>query len=162
MERSARNRRGDGPVITKEMMLHRDRLPLDVLNWIDQICDRFEAAWEAGRRPRIEDYLGEVTEPYRPALLRDLLAWELNARRRRGERPEPAEYRDRLPGENAAIDSAFQMQANQPDGESVETEAKPDVRLSLLFGLLAYQNGLINQSALVDALRARVQDRTGS
>ena len=25
---------------------------------IDQICDRFEAAWKAGQRPRLEDYLG--------------------------------------------------------------------------------------------------------
>ena len=25
---------------------------------VDEACDRFEAAWRAGRAPRIEDYLG--------------------------------------------------------------------------------------------------------
>jgi WD40 repeat protein/tetratricopeptide (TPR) repeat protein/predicted Ser/Thr protein kinase len=82
-------------------------LPLDVLDRIDRACDRFEANWEAGVRPRLEDYLGAVPDLYRTALLRDLLAAEIDARRRRGERPEPGEYRDRLPGDAAAIDSAF-------------------------------------------------------
>ncbi len=59
----------------------RTVLPLDVLEQIDQVCGRFEAAWESGDRPRVEDYLGAVAEPYRPALLRDLLAAELAARR---------------------------------------------------------------------------------
>ncbi len=45
----------------------------------------------------MEDYLGEVAEPDRPALLRELLAADLNARRRRGERPTPAEYAARCP-----------------------------------------------------------------
>ena len=29
---------------------------------VEEVCDRFEAAWKAGRRPPIEDYLGEVPE----------------------------------------------------------------------------------------------------
>src|SRR5262245_31144414 len=40
---------------------------------LDQVCDRFEVAWRAGQRPRIEDFLGEITEPARPALLTELL-----------------------------------------------------------------------------------------
>jgi eukaryotic-like serine/threonine-protein kinase len=72
-------------------------LPLDVLDKIHQICDRFEAAWEAGEQPRIEDYLGQIAEPYRLAVLRDLLAAELNARSRRGEQPGAAEYAARCP-----------------------------------------------------------------
>ena len=40
-------------------------------------------------------------------LLRDLLAAELAARRRRGERPEPREYRDRFPGEAEVVAAAF-------------------------------------------------------
>ncbi len=86
---------------------HGTVLPLDVLNQIDGICNRFEAAWESGDRPRVEDYLGDVDEPYRPALLHDLLAVELDARRRRGERPEPHEYRDRFPGETTVVMAAF-------------------------------------------------------
>src|SRR5947209_6787865 len=85
----------------------RTVLPLDVLEQIDQVCGRFEAAWESGDRPRVEDYLGAVAEQYRPALLRDLLAAELEARRRRGEQPEPHEYQDRFPGEAALVEVAF-------------------------------------------------------
>src|SRR4051794_22831608 len=85
----------------------RTALPLDVLNQIDGVCDRFEAAWESGDRPRVEDYLGAVAEPYRTALLRDLLAAELNARRQHGEQPEAREYLDRFPGEAALVEVAF-------------------------------------------------------
>ena len=67
-------------------------LPLRVLDRIDQVCDRFERAWNSGQRPRLEDYLGEIAEAYRPALLRDLLAAELDARRRLGERPAPGQW----------------------------------------------------------------------
>lgn len=35
---------------------HRE-LPLDLLDQLDRICDRFEAAWESGARPQIEDFL---------------------------------------------------------------------------------------------------------
>ena len=36
----------------------RTALPLAVLDQIDRICDRFEAAWKAGEPPRIEEVLG--------------------------------------------------------------------------------------------------------
>ena len=35
---------------------------------IDQVCDRFEAAWNAGQYPKMEDYLGYVPEALRAAL----------------------------------------------------------------------------------------------
>jgi hypothetical protein len=41
-----------------------------LLQRVDELCDRFEAAWKAGQRPRIEDYLGAATEPERSLLLR--------------------------------------------------------------------------------------------
>jgi hypothetical protein len=31
-----------------------------MINRMDEVCDRFEAAWQAGLRPRIEDYLKET------------------------------------------------------------------------------------------------------
>lgn len=34
---------------------------------MDMICDRFEAAWQAGQIPRIEDYLGEAAAGSSPA-----------------------------------------------------------------------------------------------
>jgi serine/threonine protein kinase len=59
-------------------------------------CTRFEAAWRAGQRPRIEDYLAEANERVRPALLAELLRMELEHRRRNGERPTEQDYLPRF------------------------------------------------------------------
>src|SRR5262245_57247264 len=68
------------------------------LAWrVDGLCDRFEAAWRAGERPRIEDYLAELPAGGRPALLRHLVALDADYRWLRGERPQPQEYCDRFP-----------------------------------------------------------------
>ena len=72
----------------------RENLPLEVLEQIDRVCDRFERARSAGERPRIEDFLDEVEDQYRPALAAELQACELDARRALGEiasaRPDDA------------------------------------------------------------------------
>jgi hypothetical protein len=34
-------------------------LPLSVVQWVNAVCNRFEQAWRAGQRPRIEDYVGD-------------------------------------------------------------------------------------------------------
>jgi serine/threonine protein kinase len=74
---------------------------------VDEACDRFEAAWRAGDRPRIEDFLDSSTDPSRHVLLRHLLAVELAYRRDLGESPEASEYRCRFPGHDELIDSAL-------------------------------------------------------
>ena len=51
-------------------------LPAALVPALERVCDRFEAACRAGQRPRIEDYLGEMPEAGRPALVRDLRALE--------------------------------------------------------------------------------------
>ena len=38
-----------------------DSLSLSDLQEIDRLCDSFEAAWHAGLRPRIEEYLNATT-----------------------------------------------------------------------------------------------------
>ncbi len=60
-------------------------LPLAQARRVDQACDRFEADLKAGRRPAIEDFLGEVAETERPALLGELVAVEVAYRRRAGD-----------------------------------------------------------------------------
>src|SRR5262249_8822380 len=64
---------------------------------IDQVCDRFETAWKAGPRPRIEDYLTHTPEPGQALLLRELVALEIAYRRRSGEQPRAEEYHARFP-----------------------------------------------------------------
>ena len=43
-------------------------LSLTQFGQIMSACDRFEAEWRAGRRPRSEQYLAEASEPCRAAL----------------------------------------------------------------------------------------------
>ena len=52
---------------------HRlDDLELDLVRRIEAVCRRFEAEWRDGKRPAIDDYLGEVPEEARPALRAEL------------------------------------------------------------------------------------------
>ena len=74
---------------------------------MEAVCDRFEAAWKAGRRPAIEDHLDGVPEARRAALFRELLVLELAYRRRAGERPTPEEYRSRFPEHAELIEAVF-------------------------------------------------------
>jgi hypothetical protein len=85
---------------------------------LDRACDRFEAEWRAGKRPRIEDYLEGVTEPMRSTLLGELIAVEVHRRRRRGERPAQAEYRDRFPAPADAKTAVFGSAETPDDPEA--------------------------------------------
>src|SRR5262249_49703554 len=74
---------------------------------IDRVCDRFDAAWDAGARPQIEDYLQAVPESARSELLRELLAADVEHRSCAGDRPAPDEYLARFPDRAATIVSEF-------------------------------------------------------
>src|SRR5262245_64497779 len=85
--------------------------PLSQMLRIDQICDRFEAAWPApgsrGPRPRIEDFLGDITGAEGALLLKELLASELAFRKKDGERPTLEEYQERFSKHLEMVQSAF-------------------------------------------------------
>jgi WD40 repeat protein/predicted Ser/Thr protein kinase len=83
------------------------RLPLQDADRVDQVFDPFEAAWRAGGRPRIEDYLDEGPPAIRSALLQELLAAELEWRLRRGEQPVPGEYLERFAEHSTVIGRVF-------------------------------------------------------
>lgn len=63
---------------------------------IDRACNRFEEAWRSGP-PRIEDFLEGFHGEERVALLCELVAIDLEYRRRRGEEAGPEDYSIRLP-----------------------------------------------------------------
>ena len=94
---------------------------------VDEVCDRFEAAWKAaksaGARPRIEEYLGEVPGPQRPALLRELIPLEADYRRRAGERPRPEDFLTRFPELDAAWLSAALNAGATPAMQQVDATA---------------------------------------
>jgi eukaryotic-like serine/threonine-protein kinase len=74
---------------------------------IERLCDRFEAAWQSGQRPSIEDYLAETLGPERSAVLRELVAVDLVYRRRAGEQPTPEQYQIRFPSDWIGVETAF-------------------------------------------------------
>ncbi|MGC8643804.1 MAG: hypothetical protein ACP5XB_28420, partial [Isosphaeraceae bacterium] len=78
-------------------------LPLHVLEQINQIRETFEAAWNAGQQPRIEDYLSLADFDYRSALLHELLGREVELRRLAGDAPEAADYEHRFAGHGELI-----------------------------------------------------------
>jgi serine/threonine protein kinase/formylglycine-generating enzyme required for sulfatase activity len=108
---------------------------------IDQVCNRFEDAWEGGQRPRIEDYLGEVNEAEQPGLLRELLGMEIQYRRLDGDTLYLDDYRRRFPDHADLIQAVFaeagvfgQDSADEADGTppglpGLGSEARPPERL---------------------------------
>jgi serine/threonine protein kinase len=123
---------------------------------LDAACDRFEAAWRDGRRPRIEEALGDVPESERAGLFRALLELELDFRRGAGEAPSPEEYRRRFPRDPEVIAAAFAGTASAP--RTVAMVAAAD--LNLLLGILALQNDFVSREALVETFNAWVADKS--
>jgi Flp pilus assembly protein TadD/tRNA A-37 threonylcarbamoyl transferase component Bud32 len=126
---------------------------------LDAACDRFEAAWREGRRPRIEDFLGEVAERERTELLRLLLGVELELRRGAGEDPTPDEYWTRFPEHLRVITEAFAEPRSRSGAERTVLKTSA-ADYNLLFGILALQNSFVSRDALVDALNAWVADKS--
>jgi WD40 repeat protein len=74
---------------------------------VDELCDAFEAAWRAGGRPRIEDYLDMAPRSDRATLLGELLAAEWEVRRAMGEQVESGEYLARFRDHIALVETMW-------------------------------------------------------
>lgn len=84
---------------------------------VDSICDEFEAAWLAGREPRIEAFLARGEALDQNLLLRELLLAEWDLCRRHDRPIELAPYLERFAASQPAINdlwSAF-WRERQPD-----------------------------------------------
>lgn len=65
---------------------------------VDGICDRFEAAWQAGDCPAVERYVEELASESRWPLLRELIVLDVAYRTAQEERPPLVdEYVERFP-----------------------------------------------------------------
>ena len=84
------------------MAIRRDRLQR-----IDQLCDRFEAAWCAGDSPRLEVYLSISPAELRPDLLVELIALERELCQRQGESPTIEDYLALFPADAELVRAAF-------------------------------------------------------
>jgi hypothetical protein len=83
--------------MTLSGLLRASRLSL--AEQIDLACDAFEERWRrpTGDLPTIESALRGFSREFRASAFAELLAVELELRRRAGERPEPIEYAMRFP-----------------------------------------------------------------
>jgi serine/threonine protein kinase/formylglycine-generating enzyme required for sulfatase activity len=102
-----------------------DDMPPSQALRLDAICVRFEKAWQAGQRPRVEEFLGDISEPERSELLRELLGLELDYRRRASETLDSEEFRQRFP-EHVELVCALFGQAVASSREAVDTGPQLD------------------------------------
>ena len=97
---------------------------------VDQICTEFDAAWQTGTPPRLEDYLERVHAADQAELLPELVLVELCYRRQRGEEPRAEEYMERFPHAAATLrDQIAADQALERNGSATAvgtTQAGPD------------------------------------
>jgi serine/threonine-protein kinase len=108
---------------------HSGPAPVPGARRVDQICDRFEAAWGAGRPPTIEEFLGELAEPERHALLRELVLLDVYYRRRRGEDCQLADYTSRFPSLDAAwLAATLALSPVEPPDSSQPVPPDPSIR----------------------------------
>ncbi len=116
-------------------------------SWVErlvQICDRFEADWRAGLRPRISEIVRDLAEPEQSGVLRMLLALELRLRRERGERPTRADYLREFSGRDELIDSAFDSLAatgSAANGDPTTSRDEMDTRPHSPDATLTYSVG---------------------
>jgi WD40 repeat protein len=83
--------------MTQAPLPHTADLPPELARRVDAACNRFERAWRAGERPRLEEYLQGWEGPARTALLRELLPLEAHYRRAVGDVGRPEDYHERFP-----------------------------------------------------------------
>ncbi|MFO1019871.1 MAG: hypothetical protein U0903_04145 [Planctomycetales bacterium] len=76
---------------------------------VEELCQRFQQAFQDGKRVRIEDILKKVQSLDSGRLLRGLIIVEVTYRRRQGESPQAAEYHSRFPDHPAVVDDTFNM-----------------------------------------------------
>jgi len=97
---------------------HQEVLQVAELQQIDRACEHFQAAWEDGKQPRIEDYLAAASDNCRSELLQRLVAQELICRSRSGETPTPEEYERRFPADASTVRQAFSRSPRSPADRS--------------------------------------------
>jgi tetratricopeptide (TPR) repeat protein len=92
-----------------------ERLSEEAVWRLEEVCCRFEEAWQTGRRPHLEDFLAGAGGLERTALLRELLRLELYYRRWTGDCPSPQEYETRFPEAVTVVQEVFVSSAG-PNG----------------------------------------------
>jgi serine/threonine-protein kinase len=103
------------------MSIRQEKLTIEALEQIDDLCAEFEQKWQTNDPQSIESSLArfqsteEIGNVQRDALLAELIVLEIDYRRRRGETPAKQEYVERFPQDTQAINDAFH-EGDKPTG----------------------------------------------
>ena len=122
------------------MTIHRKKLPISALERIDDLCAEFERRWQSANPQAIESAVaGDMSDDERELLLSELLALEIDYRRRKGEKPTEAEYVERFPDNSQTIRDALGLGPAKGRGfepPSIEQLAKvfPSLEIISLLG----------------------------
>src|SRR3954451_25263622 len=89
-----------------------ENLDLSLDDWrrIDSLCDRYEAACLAGKRPEPNTFLADLADADGSVcdhLACELLSLDLESFRRRGEKPDVAVCRERSREHRESVEEAF-------------------------------------------------------
>ena len=94
----------------------RPPLPIPTLERIDDCCIEFEQVWRGGRTPDILDFVPEDFEGReREILVRELIALDLDYRRRRGQNVRSRDYIERFADQREWIDECVGKPADAPE-----------------------------------------------
>jgi serine/threonine protein kinase/tetratricopeptide (TPR) repeat protein len=104
----------------EDRSLSLGRLPPEQFWKVNDACNRFDTAWRAGQRLRLEDFIAAPDAPEYKALLKELILIEVENRRAAGETPRAADYGQRFVG----VDTAW-IEAILPDTPTV-TSSPPE------------------------------------
>jgi WD40 repeat protein len=76
---------------------HDESAPASLRDWVDQVADQFDSAWQREPRPGIGSFLGQERGGRRLALLGELVRIDLEYRWKAGERPGVEDYLSDFP-----------------------------------------------------------------
>ena len=85
----------------------RKSIGLETIHRVDLLCDRFEDQFRDGKEPKIEDFLGLVSNADRPALFKELFGLELELSGRKIDQKLQEEYRRRFAEHREVVDDIF-------------------------------------------------------
>ena len=103
-------------------------LSIPLLETIDERCEKFEQHWIAKQPKSLESYLDhDLIAEAQTLLFAELLALEIDYRRRSGDTPRFEDYADRFPDRVDQIHDALQFTQNKEEAFSAPT--KDEVQL---------------------------------
>jgi hypothetical protein len=141
-------------------ILDDDLLAPGVALELDHVCDRFERAWKEGRRPALEQFLGDSSDS--ATTLRELLVLELTYRALQGDKCRPEEYHRRFPQRADLIDAVFAELTSPATPFERASRVRPSAVSTLPYGPGRTEPGSVDTAKAVSAIgKYRLIERLG-